>query len=267
MRDFKFCYPDANTFSKVLKIKKLEEWNYEYHKLDGDVGYWIAESPFHDNGFDIFRELIGSFPIQKDNNHPDNRDPNPFDTIHVPEWVSKDICFLIRDFYFKHVTDKVLDPQIHEWGNIYFKHRARPIGCWRIPHMDYVHGLVANMWFTDHPVEESSTRLYKYTGKIYGDVYDFQVEVDHPMRKEWEAIATTPVRLDAWKNLPKEEMKKWGFEYLGETPTREGTMTMYKANICHDPFVAETVEFRWSHAFAYSHEEYREQTLGDFFKL
>lgn len=266
MKTFKFCYPDANTFKDIMKFKTLDNWNYEYIKLDGDIGYWVAENPFEGNGFDLFKELISSFPVQKDNNHPDNRDPNPFDTIHLPEWVSTDLCLLIRDFYFKNVTDLVQASQIHEWGNLYFKERSRPISCWRIPHIDYVYGLVSNLWFTSHPLEDSCTRIYRYHGKIHNDVYDFQIDEDHPLSAEWKTMADTPKRLDAWNNIPEEELRRWGFEWVGSAPCTEKTMTLYRANVCHNPFITENVNFRWSHSFAYSHEKLENTTLKDLFR-
>jgi hypothetical protein len=266
MNDFKFCYPDANNFNKVIKVKKLEDWKADYVDLGNGHGYWVAEAPFYDDGFEIFKNLVKSFPIQKDNNHDDNRDPNPFDTIHLPEWVANDVCFLVRDFYIKNFPTQMYDPQIHEWGNVYFKKRARPISCWRLPHIDYVYGMVANLWFTDHDIADSSTKLYNYTGRMLKDVYDFQLETDHPMHQEWREIAEVPRRLDAWYNPPEEELKRWGFEYIGETPTRAGTMTLYPANLWHNPFISDKVDFRWSHAFAFSHDIPPDLSIGDIFK-
>ena len=266
MRHFNICYPDANNFNKVIKFKPIDQWQVEYVPLAHGHGYWVAEHPFEDDGFELFKEVIGSFPIQKDNNHPDNRDPNPFDTIHVPEWVSMNLCFLIRDFYIKHVTSNIAEPQIHEWGNVYFKERSRPISCWRIPHIDYVYGLVANLWFTDHELADSSTRLYHYHGKMHGDIYDFQVEETHPLHAEWKSMSDVPSRLDAWHNPTEDELSKWGFEFIGETPTRAGTMTMYKANLWHNPFISQNVDFRWSHAFAFSHEAPQEMYFRDILK-
>lgn len=253
MIDFKRCYPDANTFDKVIKLKSLDNWKTEYIELNKDIGYWVAENPFLDNGFEIFRELISTFPIQKDNNHPDNRDPNPFDTIHVPEWVSSKLCFLLRDFYIRHYRPNIFAPQIHEWGNVYFKDRARPISCWRIPHIDYAHGIVGNLWFTDHKKEDSVTKLYKYHGKVHEHVYDFQIDENHRMHEKWKSIAENPTRANSWFNMSDEELADWGFEYLGSAPTVEGTMVMYRSDICHVAYVSENVNFRWSHAFAFSH--------------
>ena len=101
--DFKICYPDANTIDSVIKVKSLEDFNAEYFDLGEGIGYWIADNPFYDNGFELFKGVVKSFPIVKDNNAEGNLDPNPFDTIHLPDWTYKHICFLLRDFYLKHV--------------------------------------------------------------------------------------------------------------------------------------------------------------------
>jgi hypothetical protein len=254
MIDFKICYPDANTFNKVIKLKTLDEWNCEYTKLDHNIGYWLCEHPFKDDGFEIFKNLIASFPIQKDNNHPDNFDPNPFDTIHVPEWISRDFCLLVKEFYLKNIRDDAYDPQIHEWGNVFFKEKTKPLTCWRIPHIDYVYGMVANLWFTSHDIKDSGTKLYHYTGKMNKEIYDFQYDETHRMHKEWRALSEHPIRADAWHSISDEELARWGFETVGIAPSKEGTVTMYQANICHNPYISDNVSFRWSHAFAYSHE-------------
>ncbi len=267
MIDFKVCYPDANHFSEVIKLKKLSNWQREFISLDKDIGYWVAEHPFEtDEMFDIYKNLIAAFPIQKDNNHPSNFDPNPFDTIHVPEWLTRDICFLLRDLYFLEFgKENVVDPQIHEWGNVYFKEKSHPIKCWRIPHVDYTHGMVANMWFTGHDIKESGTKLYNYTGKMYNEIYDFQVDETHRMHKEWREISENPKRADSWFNLSDEELARWGFELVGIAPNKEGTVTMYRSDICHLAYITEAVDFRWSHAFAFSHE-LPPTTMKDLFK-
>lgn len=265
MMDFKICYPDANNFDKVLKLKNVNEWQAEYVKLDQNTGYWIAEDPFKDNGFEIFKNLIAAFPIQKDNNHIENFDPNPFDTIHVPMWVSNNMCHLVKDFYLKNVKKDIFDPQIHEWGNVYFKLKSHPIKCWRIPHIDYVHGMVANMWFTSHDIKDSGTKIYRYTGKMNREIYDFQIDENHPNHKEWRNLSENPQRADAWFNLPEEELKRWGFELLGMTPCKEGTVILYEANVPHLAYITDNVDFRWSHAFAYSHE-LPPTTFGEIFR-
>jgi hypothetical protein len=253
MIDFKICSPDANHFKDVFKFKSSKNLNAEYTDLGDGVGYWIADHPFEEDGFEKFKDLVRCFPIVKDNNHPDNFDPNPFDTIHLPNWVYKDICNIIEDFYIDNYNPKILDPQIHEWGNVYYKHRARPITCWRIPHVDYPEGMVSNLWFTGHDINDSGTKLYKYNGTIENSIYDFQTDENHPMFYEWRKMAENPFRADSWFNMPDNELEKWGFEYKGQAPCIEGKMTMYKANICHSAVISENVDFRWSHAFAFSH--------------
>jgi hypothetical protein len=266
MIEFKRCYPDANSFNKIIKLKPVEEWKTEYVKLTDEIGYWIAESPFYEDGFEIFKNLVSSFPVQKDNNSEYTVDPNPFDTIHLPEWVYKDLCFLVKDFYLSKFNPAFVDPQIHEWGNVYFKSRARPISCWRIPHIDYHYGMVANMWFTNHDIKDSSTRLYKYHGDVHKDVYDFQIDKTHKMHEEWKSISENPTRADAWFNLENSELERWGFEFVGEAPTQENTVTLYKSNICHLAYVSSNVEFRWSHAFAFSHLNRSELYIKDIFR-
>ena len=265
MKNFKFCYPDANTFNNVIKLKPIAEFNAEFIEFDYGIGYWMSEHPFANDGFEIFKELISCFPIQKDNNHPDNKDPNPFDTIHVPEGVSGGIAGVIEEFYRLHTDIAIYNPQLHEWGNVYFKDRAKPIECWRIPHIDYVHGMVANLWFTDHDIKDSGTKLYKYHGKMYDEIYDFQKDTNHPKYKEWEALSANPKRANAWFNMSDAELAYWNFEYLGMTPTKAGTMTLYNSNICHSAYISENVDFRWSHAFAFSHET-PPKTFGEIFK-
>jgi hypothetical protein len=62
------------------------------------------------------------------------------------------------------------------------------------------------------------------------------------------------------------ELKEWGFSLLAEIPTKKGTMTMYKANLHHSAFVSDSVNFRWSHSFAFSHEEPKEMFFKDLIK-
>lgn len=267
MRSFNRCYPDANNFDNIIKLKELKNWTIDYVELSYGIGYWIAENPFENDGFELIRELIANFPIQKDNSHVDNPDPNPFDTVHLPEWSYKKICFFIRDFYSQIFQHRPIEPQIHEWGNIYYKKTSRPVTCWRIPHIDYQKGLVANLWFTDHEIEDSSTKLYKYHGNVIDDVYDFQVDTKHKMHDAWRQIAENPQRAATWFNFSDKELQEWGFECVGAAPTREKTMTLYKADTCHTAFISTKVDFRWSHTYAYSFLEYENLKIKDIFKL
>ena len=100
---------------------------------------------------------------------------------------------------------------------------------------------------------------------MYNEIYDFQVDTSHPMHNEWRAISENPQRASAWFNIPDDELEKWGFELIGIAPNKEGTMTMYEANIPHLAYITEGVNFRWSHAFAFSHE-LPPSTLRDIFR-
>lgn len=266
MINFKKCFPDANNFSKHIRLKSLQDWKVEYIKLDKEIGYWIAENPFYDDGLELFKNLISLFPIQKDNSDPENVDPNPFDTIHLPEWIYKDLCFLIRDYYIRILRPNIFDPEIHEWGNIYRKNITKPITCWRIPHVDYHSGMVGNLWFTDHSISESGTKLYRYHGVVHEDVYDFQIDKNHPMHEEWRTMAEFPKRSDSWFNIPDEDLKKWGFEYVGCAPSKINTITMYQAGISHCAYISDSVDFRWSHTFAFSHLTKKNLTMRDILK-
>ncbi len=266
MIEFKKCFPDANNFKKYIKLKTLDDWKVEYIKLDKEIGYWIAENPFYDDGLELFKNLVSVFPIQKDNNDPENFDPNPFDTIHLPEWAYKDLCFLIRDYYLRLYRPNFFDPEIHEWGNVYRKGITRPISCWRIPHVDYHSGIVGNLWFTDHPLEDSGTKLYRYHGNIYEDIYDFQVDQAHPMNEEWKNIAENPSRAEKWFNMSDQELERWGFEYVGMAPSQSNAMTLYRANVSHCAYITDNVDFRWSHTFAFSHLVKQNLTVRDILK-
>lgn len=267
MINFKRCYPDANNFGEIIKFKSFQDWKFEFVELRYGIGYWIVENPFLNDGFELFKNIISCFPIQKNNSLSSSIQPNPFDTIHVPEWVHKDLCLLVRDFYLENVKVPIFDPQVHEWGNIYYKSLIKPISCWRIPHMDYDHGMVANLWFTDHELQDSCTKIYKYHGKVHDLVYDFQVDTKHKMHEEWRSLSEVPKKSSGWFNTNDDDLVKWGFEYLGSVPTKEKTLSMYNTNVCHTPFISENVDFRWSHTFAFSHLIGNNLRLRDFFKI
>ena len=122
---FKVCKPDANTFPNVVKFKNAKDIKHQYVSLDKDIGYWILQSPFENDTFELYKELVSCFPISKDNNRPDNPDPNPFDTIHIPDWLHKDICLLLRDFYIQqhfsghwsldYALNNFKNPRVFEW--------------------------------------------------------------------------------------------------------------------------------------------------------
>ena len=262
---FKICEPDANNFSKIVEFKSVDQIDYEYVSLDKskDIGYWSFESPFVDyRSFEIFKKSVSNFPICKNNNLDNNFDPNPFDTIHIPAWLHKDICILLRDFYVKqfhngywsleYALTQFKNPSIFEWGNVYYKEKSRPILAHRIPHRDYDKGLVGNLWFTNHNKGTSGTKFYKYIGNDINGEYEFAVNTDHKLYKEYQNLLKKG-RNDSWFNFDYKELEKWGFEYLGMADCKENTMTVYRSNICHLAFIEEEVDFRWSHTFAFAH--------------
>jgi hypothetical protein len=251
--DFKFCNPDANSFDKEILIKSLEEWNVEYVELSSQTGYWIADTPFKNDGFEKYRNLISAFPIVKNNNTETCKDPNPFDTIHLPEWMTRNILQLIIEFYTTYVEKYTVGKNVHEWGNLYWANRSKPIEAFRIPHIDYPHGIVGNLWLSEHSAGTTGTNLYEYTGKIYGLYYDFQVDDTHPLFKRFKELSTTS-RLHTWKNFNDEEANEFGFKKVGVAPSIYSKMTMYKAGTPHCPYIDPSIDFRWSHTFAFEHD-------------
>jgi hypothetical protein len=241
------CYPDANSFKEIIKIKKPDEWNVEYVPLTNKVGYWIGDNPFHGDGFELYKKLINCFPVVKNNNDHYCKDPNPFATIHLPLWATKEICELIKDFYLNHINGYGKNGQINEWGNLYRKD-ARPIKAFQIPHIDYEQGLIGNLWLSNNEPGTTGTNIFEYSGKFHELFYDFQVDPKHPLYEEYK---TLNYRLDKWENFTDEEADKWGFKKLGTAPCIEGKIVMYKTNQPHAPYISDSVDFRWAHAYAF----------------
>lgn len=245
---FTVCYPDQHNFNQVIKIKKLEDWNVQYIPLTDKHGYWIADDPFYKNGFELFKNLVASFPVCSTNNKDYCSDANPFATIHIPGWCADGLLNLIRQFYFKNFGFRNKNCIVAEWGNL-FQDDARPRKCHQIPHVDYEAGIVGNLWFSNHREGTTSTEFYEYLGKRHGLFYDFQVDKQHPLFEEYQA---SQYRLEKWENFSDPE--HWGFKKIGVAPCIEGKMTLYSSNIPHCPYLDSTVKFRWSHAFAFHHE-------------
>lgn len=259
---FSVCYPDANSFDDIIKVKSLEDWHVKYVRLTEQTGYWLADSPFYDEGFVKYRELVKQFPIQKNNNDSYCKDPNPFSTIHLPPWAFEKVCELIKFYYYRNITTHTPNEMINEWGNVY-QNNAKPLRAFRIPHVDYENGIVGNLWFTDHSNGTSGTNIYEYTGQRHGLFYDFQVDTSHKLYKEYSEISLTD-RLTSWANFTDDEADHWGFRKVGMAPAIEGKMTMYKASVSHCPYIDNTVKFRWSHAYAYYHEDFKFDNIRKF---
>ena len=88
-------------FSDMIKVKEPREWEVKYVKLTDDIGYYIADQPFKDGGFDLYMDLAATFPIMTDTNKGDCRDPNPFATIHLPHWCCVEV---FRSVSYTHLT-------------------------------------------------------------------------------------------------------------------------------------------------------------------
>ena len=255
IHQFKNLYPNMVEFDNLIKVRSVDDLEYEYVALDKRVGYWITESPFYDNGFSMFKHFVHQNPVWKSNNEDGLEDPNPMATIHLPPWSAKKLIHLVKDFYCKNLnlSDSFIEEKHEEWGNIYDSSIVRPLDCWRLPHIDYQAGMIGNLWFTEHSKEETGTVLYHYTGKFYGNYYDFHVDTDHPLHDEWNEWDKYQ-RTDGWRNLSDDELEKWGFIKLGIAPTNYGGMTLYKSNTPHSVYISESCKFRWSHSFAFSHK-------------
>lgn len=263
---FSTCYPDANSFKHLIKIKSLDDWKTEYVPLSDTAGYWIADNPFYGDGFELFKNLVGTFPLVSSNNDEYCEDPNPFGTIHIPKWAEKALGELVKQFYLSNINGFVTQSGTSEWGNVY-REDAKPLQRYQLPHIDYQHGMIGNLWFTEHTAGTTGTNLYEYTGKMVfgndgekdGYFYDFQVDKTHPLYNEYYKMPRH-YRLSQWVNFTDKEAEHWGFKKLGMAPCVYGKMTLYRANIPHCPYIEDSVKFRWSHAFAFYHQE---NTLGN----
>jgi len=259
--NFVYLDPDENSYK--TNVVSVDEWNLEYIKLTDKTGYWTGSHPFKtDDDFNTFRNLISQYPVCKSNNHEGCNDPNPFATIHLPTWISGDIVRLVRDYYHKHYDVEIQNPMLREWGNLFERKKMRPVELFRIPHIDSPEGFVCNMWFNDLDPALSGTNLYEYKGTTYGDYYDFMVDESHPKYNEWNNISKS-LRKDGWQNFSKDEANYWGFELVGIAPVNYKGVTLYEANVPHAPYIDDSIDYRWSHTFAYSFEKVPSMTLGN----
>jgi len=249
---FKFIDPDEDSYQ--FNFLDFAEWSnqIEYIKLSENVGYWLAPHPFSTNkDFELFKNTIGKYPICKTNNHENCLDPNPFATIHIPGWLSNPVCEYVKRFYLANTKVDVSTENYAEWGNLYFEEMCKPIGIFRMPHIDAEHGLVSNMWFSSDALGYG-TKLYEYTGKIIDGMYDFMVDENHKLYKWWQST-DKKTRLNNWTNFEESAELRLGFECVGVAPAQYGTMTMYYNHTPHTPYISNGLDFRWSHTFSYVH--------------
>jgi len=239
--------PSSVDFPKLIKTNKLE---YEEVKVTDGISYFNVYNIFEGDGFDRFQNFVQSNPIWRMNNEPDLTDMNPFSTIHLPTWATEELFAMVSELYLRtatHLPRHTINN--NDWGNIYFKEECRPIKKWRLPHIDYVRGLAANMWFTDHAPGDSGTVLWKYVGgEIQNGVFEYQGNPEHPLYDEWHAMGPTD-RETHFTNFTEEEGRYWGFESIGFVPSKYKCMTCYPADVPHTPYIDDEITLRWSHTF------------------
>lgn len=257
IHDFKIFNPNYLDFPKEIRVKHIDDWKYEYFKLTDNIGYWLAESPFYDDGFEKFKSFVSQCPICHLNNEEMCDDSNPFSTIHLPHWSYSAIIDLLKQFYDREIygNSYIHNPSQSEWGNIFDSSISKPLKWSAFPHLDYAYGIVGNMWFTNHNLEDTGTALYEYSGKIYNIHYDFMVDKSHPLYEDWQKIYNNE-RSSNWLTISQNELEKWGFKRVGIVPTKYNGMSLYKSNVPHNPYITERCKFRWSHTFAFSHEKF-----------
>lgn len=250
---FNYCWPDANHFKDLVKLKSLNKMDIERVDLDHGISYWVLNDVFKDDGFNFIKDVIGSFPIQKDNTYDDVDDSNPFDTIHLPLWAYQDVCFMLRDLYVKSLNIDYTEHDCLEWGNIFQRERSKPIKAAVLPHTDYPKGIIGNLWLDQNGSSQSGTKLYHYRDKFINGKYQFMVDSNHKLHNQYVELLNEG-RADSWFNFSDKELDQWGFDYVGFAPTEVNTITVYKANVCHSPFIPDDISFRWSHTFAFVHD-------------
>ena len=235
----------------------VSEWEFTKH-----ANYWLVTKLFKEGGLDLFKAMAKCYPIVDKNNDDDHIDHNPFQVHHMPLWFATPICDMVREFvlreHFKQgpEMDLIHERQL-EWGNIYIKGECRPLTNSYIPHVDfpYEEGWIGNLWLSEHEEKETETRLYEYKGEVSEGRYDFQLDSRHHRYKEWhDWIGKGNKHVEGFQNLSPEQAFHWGFKPVGAAPCRYGTMTIYNANTPHCPFVADSVEWRWSHCFGFKYK-------------
>jgi hypothetical protein len=226
-------------------FSNIHDWDIEYTELDTNIGYWTGNHPFcTDDDFNIFKEIVSSYPIHQLNNNSTSYSPNPFATISTPPWVHEPFCQHIESFW-TNFSEEFHPYKWREWGNVYFRGRCMPVDKWRIPHIDSAGGVVCNLWL-DVDENATGTNLYHYKGTVENEKYDFMYDSNHKLYKEYCNVADN--KRNPWSNFTKDEAEHWGFELLASIPAQTGKVTMYNTNIPHAPYITNSVTTRWSHA-------------------
>lgn len=237
--DFTLWTPSSVYFNELIKVKSLKDWEFE--RKDN---YWIAESPFYEDGLDRFRDFVGQSPVWRTNSEKIFKENNPFATIHLPTWATHDVCQLLRDFFVAECGASFHNYHYEEWGNIFDRNYCKPLKRWRIPHMDWPKGIVGNLWFDGG--DSTGTKLYRYKRNVNVTQMEFHYNPELPQHQKWISYADDD-RADEWFNF--EDSDYWEFEEIDFAPAKTGTMTLYRSNTAHDPFITPQTNFRWSHTF------------------
>jgi len=237
--DFTIWSPSSVYFEKYIRVKNINDWKYTRHD-----NYWVAESPFYEDGFEKFKSFVSQSPVWRTNSEQDFNENNPFATIHLPTWATENLCTLLRDFYAKEVGVNFSRYRYEEWGNIFDRKYCKPLPKWRIPHIDNARGIVGNLWFSSG--DNTGTKLYRYKKETRDTQLEFHYNDSMEQHHRWNSMSDLG-RVDEWYNF--EECDYWDFEEIDFAPSKDGTMTIYKSNTPHDPFITPQTNFRWSHTF------------------
>ena len=238
-------------------FKPVSEWSYTYYSK-----YWVVRDIFKEGGLDLFKEIAKCYPIVDANNHDKDFDHNPFMVHHLPYWITQPLCeavreFVIREHFGQGPEMELIDERLSEWGNIYHKDECRPLVNSYIPHVDFPddEGWIGNLWLTEHEEGQTTTNIYEYKGEIDQGRYDFQLDPRHQRYKEWhEWVGDGKNHVEGFNNLDPKQAYHWGFRKVASAPCRYGTMTIYNANVPHCPFIADSVQWRWSQCFGFKYK-------------
>ena len=247
--DFQILNPLDSSFEHEIRVKSLQDWNYEYIDFGKGVGYWRTESPFYGDGFERFRDFVGRIPIRGLNNTEGSPTNNPFARIRLPLFAYADLSFLLADFWRENIGRRA-DPSpedVDGWSNIYDYRYCRPLKRWILPHTDGDNGLIGSLWFTKHPLGETGTKLYHYHGEAYGDdIWEYMKNPKHPKYDTFYSWGEEE-RHKEWIKISAIDAMEWGFEELGMISPVPGGMALYKSQIPHTAYLKKSVKFRWSH--------------------
>ena len=235
----------------------VSDWEFTKHS-----NYWVITKLFKEGGLDLYKEMAMCYPIIDRNADDGHIDHNPFQVHHMPHWFTNPISEAVREFvlreHFRQGPElQLIEERLSEWGNVYIKGECHPLINSHIPHVDFTHdeGFIGNLWLSEHEERETETRLYKYRGYLDEGRYDFQLDTRHHRYKEWsDWVGDGTHHVEGFQNLSSEQAYHWGFRQIDAAPCRYGTMTIYNANTPHCPFVADSVEWRWSHCFGFKYK-------------